>query len=179
MTATIGFLSVRRHADHGYFGGFLIVNRLARPLEFHCTLPVKPSRAQAVLYGPTIDDFVCGEQIAKALITKAKLKPELLICDSSACLALTHVSDVLALKLDLPQGVPVGGERLELPPETHSKLAPLATTDNHFSVLRESAVKPEHVESILDQLPEQFDFVEPFQRIIEALLEAHPIARAA
>ncbi len=52
---SLGFISVRHHAEHGYFGGYLIVNSLGRPLEFHCTLPVKPSRAQELLYGATLE----------------------------------------------------------------------------------------------------------------------------
>ena len=84
----LGFITVRHHVEHGYFGGYLILNQLGRPLEFHCTLPVKPSRAQSLLYGPTLDDFICGEQIAKALVTKAKLKPSLLLTDCSAVLPM-------------------------------------------------------------------------------------------
>ena len=85
MATAIGFLTVRRHHEHGYFGGYLLVNALARPLEFYCTMPIRPSRAQTLLYGLTIDDFVCGEQIAKALIAKAKLQPQLILTDSPRC----------------------------------------------------------------------------------------------
>ena len=77
MADLVGFLSVRYQPEHGFFGGYLIVNQLARPLEFHCTMPVRPSRSQELLYGSTLNDFVCGEQIAKALTQKAKLKPEI------------------------------------------------------------------------------------------------------
>jgi hypothetical protein len=44
-----------------------------RPLEFHCTEPVQPSRAQQILFGPTLRDFLCGEQIGGALLAKCKL----------------------------------------------------------------------------------------------------------
>lgn len=93
MATSLGFLSVRHHVDHGYFGGYLLVNHLGRPLEFHCTLPVKPTRAQTLLYGPTMDDFICGEQIAKALITKAKLSPSLVVTDTEAALSAALVSE--------------------------------------------------------------------------------------
>ena len=96
MTVSLGFLSVRRHPEHGYFGGYLITNQIARPLEFHCTMPVKPRRAQMLLYGPTMDAFVCGEQIAKALVGKAKVKPDIVLTDCAAVLALATVSDVAA-----------------------------------------------------------------------------------
>lgn len=179
MTVTIGFLSVRKHSEHGYFGGYLVLNRLARPLEFHCTLPVKPSRAQALLYGPTIDDFVCGEQIGKALIAKAKLKPDLLICDSSAALAVTLISDVIAVQLDRRHAEAAGSERLELPTSHQTSLKPLTARSHSFSVLSDSTLTEAQLDSILVNLSANFDLTEPFQRIVEALLEAHPIAKAA
>ena len=179
MTVTIGFLSVRKHADHGYFGGYLVLNRLARPLEFHCTLPVKPSRAQALLYGPTIDDFVCGEQIGKALVAKAKLKPDLLICDSSAALAVTLVSDVVAVQLDWRQVDSPASDRLELPKSHSASLKPLSARAQKFSVLSDSAITEPQLHSILEKLSANFDLTEQFQRVVEALLEAHPIAKAA
>ena len=92
MADLVGFLSVRHRVEHGYFGGYLIVNQLARPLEFHCTMPVRPSRSQELLYGKTLNDFVCGEQIAKALTQKAKLKPLLVLTDTPAALAVEIVN---------------------------------------------------------------------------------------
>ena len=57
----IGFLTVTEHAEHGLFGGYLILNVSGRPLEFHCTAPLKPSRAQEILYGPTLRPFLFGD----------------------------------------------------------------------------------------------------------------------
>ena len=51
----IGFLTVTRDLEQGLFGGYLLLNALGRPLEFHCTAPVRPNRAQEILYGPTLD----------------------------------------------------------------------------------------------------------------------------
>src|SRR5436190_17163786 len=83
---TFGYLSVINSAEHGYFGGYLIVGRLGRPLEFHCTAPVRPSRAQQILYGPTLEPFLLGEQIAGAMLDAAKLKPGLIIANCEATL---------------------------------------------------------------------------------------------
>jgi hypothetical protein len=58
---SFGFLSSVHTAEHGYFGGYLIVSELGRPLEFHCTSPVRPSRAQEILYGPTLQAYLLGE----------------------------------------------------------------------------------------------------------------------
>lgn len=179
MTANIGFLSVRVHAEHGYFGGYLIVNQLARPLEFHCTMPVKPSRAQALLYGPTIDDFVCGEQIGKALVTKAKVTPDLIITDSLAALAVTLVSDLMVVKLEAELVTSDAGENLRMPKSTNLDLQRLRGGDHDFVALASSRVTEKHLSHMLDQLSANFEITEPFQRITEALLEAHPIAKAA
>lgn len=50
-TIALGFLTVVEHKQHGLFGGYLVLNQVGRPLEFHCTAPVKPNRAQEILYG--------------------------------------------------------------------------------------------------------------------------------
>ena len=61
---TVGFLTVQSFADVGLIGGYLLLNPLGRPLEFHCTAPVRPNRAQEILYGPTLAPYLYGEQIA-------------------------------------------------------------------------------------------------------------------
>lgn len=178
MTAMLGFLTVRHHADHGYFGGYLIVNRIARPLEFHCTMPVKPSRAQALLYGPTIDDFVCGEQIAKALTTKAKLKPQLVLTDCSSVLAMSLVSELAVARLvhdELSQSV-ASGLRL---PQSNTGGANIRCHDGEFQVPEASKLTQDSLQSILDELSDNFELTEPFQRVSEALMEAHPTTKAA
>src|SRR5262245_49628291 len=78
---TFGYLSVVKSAEHGYFGGYLIVCGLGRPLEFHCTAPIRPSRAQQILYGPTLEPYLAGEQICGALLEIAKLKPTVILTD--------------------------------------------------------------------------------------------------
>src|SRR3982750_3366346 len=83
---TFGYLSVINSAEHGYFGGYLIVGPLGRPLEFHCTAPVRPSRAQPILYGPPLEPFLLGEQIAGAMLDAAKLKPRLILTNCEATL---------------------------------------------------------------------------------------------
>ena len=84
----IGFLTVVEHAQHGFFGGYLLLNANARPLEFHCTAPVKPNRAQEILYGPTLEPYLYGEQIGQTLIAKSQLTPLAVCTDLPAVLAV-------------------------------------------------------------------------------------------
>lgn len=174
----LGFVAVRHHSEHGYFGGYLILNQLGRPLEFHCTLPVKPSRAQALLYGPTLDDFICGEQIAKALVAKAKLKPTLLLTDCSSALAFEHVGDE---PIALVEVTATNENELHLrkPHAGSENLRSIGTSDLRCFVSSSSTVTKDLLSQIAPELAPNFDLTEPFQRIAEALLEAHPIAKAA
>lgn len=191
MLAKIGFLTVRRHAEYGYFGGYLVLNQLARPLEFHCTLPVKPSRAQAVLYGPTMEDFVCGEQIAKALIGRAKIAADLVVTDAPAVLAVSLVSKIAIVQLDIVASKSGtrqqndGGSRasestsLDLPNMSSIPVSPLTVGGHHFYLPESDRHQQETVQKSLKELGPAFDFCEPFERIVEALAEANPNTKAA
>ena len=86
--ATLGFLTVVEHAQHGLMGGYLLLNAAGRPLEFHCTAPLKPNRAQQILYGPTLEPYLYGEQIAEALVGKATVEPLLICTDARPVLAV-------------------------------------------------------------------------------------------
>jgi len=73
----LGFLTVLEHPQHGLFGGYLVLNAAAQPLEFHCTAPIKPNRAQEILYGPTLQSFLYGEQIGRTLLENPKSRQNL------------------------------------------------------------------------------------------------------
>ncbi len=179
---SLGFITVRLHPEYGYFGGLLLVNHLARPLEFHCTLPIKPSRAQSILYGPTLDDFLCGEQIARALSVKAKSTPFAFFTDTPAVLSMRNIASEPIVLVDpdretvshgeanslthRPQGAPRTYSRIEL---AGYSLAILEHCSDDFDLVR----------SFWQQNDPQVDLGEPFGRIAEALLEAHPTAKAA
>lgn len=68
----LGFLTAMGDPTRGVVGGFLVLNLVGRPTEFHCTAPVRPNRAQEILYGATLEGFLCGEQIARALVGRSK-----------------------------------------------------------------------------------------------------------
>jgi hypothetical protein len=84
----LGFLTVLEHAQHGLMGGYLVLNPAGRPLEFHCTTPVKPNRAQQILYGPTLEPYLFGEQIGKSLVAKSSLEPLVICTDLRPVMAL-------------------------------------------------------------------------------------------
>ncbi len=93
-TSAVGFLTAVEDEAGTVFGGFLILNAFGRPLEFHCTAPVTPTRAQQILYGPTLKPFLYGEYLGGALLAKAQMRPALVCTDQPATLAAQHVTDL-------------------------------------------------------------------------------------
>jgi hypothetical protein len=89
----IGFLTVAPSA-RGLVGGYLVLNAAARPLEFHCTAPVRANRAQEILYGPTLRPYLYGEQIGQTLLSRAKNQPLIVVTDVQDVLAARSFTDV-------------------------------------------------------------------------------------
>ncbi len=174
----IGFITVRKHPEHGYFGGLLIVNALGRPLEFHCSLPFKPSKSQLILYGPTLDEFICGEQIARTLIGKAKAALEVLFTDVQAALAVRNVTTepIACLDVDESEEAPTS---LERPAVSDDRLASFKLADCRLVLLRDYRDDESRIKRLWEEHRPQFELHEPFGRIAEALVEAHPSAKAA
>jgi hypothetical protein len=173
---TLGFLTIVENAEHGIFGGFLVLNSTGRPLEFHCTTPVKPNRAQEILYGPTLRPYLYGEQIAPTLISKASHTPGVVCTDlPDALVARAHVDPPLVLVLEkAEQENPAEAPRVIRLDSAHALSKNMATFDVGRQTL---AVAQEHVEdreTVLARLASlgEFDLCEPFARIREAIEEA-------
>ena len=81
-----GFLTAVDTPTHGLFGGYLVVDSLGRPLEFHCTAPVKVTRAQQILYGPTLHGHLHGQQIGGALLAESRIAPSVVLTDHDGML---------------------------------------------------------------------------------------------
>jgi hypothetical protein len=176
--SNLGFLTVRQHLELGYLGGLLLVNSLARPLEFHCTLPVKPTRAQSILYGPTLVDFLCGEQIARTLVSKAKLQPVIVFTDCSAVLSLRNVTEIPVCCVKSKANEAISKE-LIVPASQNAGIS-VGELNGHKIVVDGSHRNDwDFVVKRSQELLQQVDLLEPFTRIVEALQEAHPASKAA
>lgn len=155
--ATYGFLTTVDSGSHGVFGGYLLVDVLGRPLEFHCTAPVKVSRAQQILYGPTLAGHLHGRQIGGALLAEATCQPVVLLTDVEPML---HVRPHTPLPVALVR-------RCAEPP------APAADAELTFAgaVVVPPAGGPA-LATHLEALAAAVDLCEPFERIRAAIDEA-------
>ncbi len=149
----IGYLAVCEDDQQRFFGGLLLIDRIGRPLEFHCTAPIVPSRAHSILYGPTLADHVCGELIAPALLRHAKLTPQVVLTDRREVLPCRgELGCPLLLVVDLDEG--------EAKLQAHSE---------HPSDL-------ELLNRLWPSFAAHVDLTEPLTRIREALEEARKAA---
>ncbi len=177
----LGFLTVLEHEQLGLVGGYLILNAAGRPLEFHCTAPVKPNRAQQILFGPTLPAYLYGEQIGQTLLGKGSQTPVAVFTDVERVLTVRDFVE-LPVALVLPGEVPEGEQskpivasannwRVEAPNCLGSHLAQFVAGRNRLAV---SASRSADRDTILGRLEEiaAFDLAEPFERIREAVEEA-------
>jgi hypothetical protein len=186
---SIGFLTVAEYPEFGLFGGYLVLNRLGRPLEFHCTTPIKPSRAQQILYGPTLQPYLFGEQIGRTLVGSAKTEPLVVFTDREPALALRQFVEmpvVFVLDGETPPALgeePAGGDssgltrgertcRVDPAHPTMGHMATFHLGRNHLAVPTWAADDRQAVTTRLGNLAESFDLKEPFERIREAIEEA-------
>jgi hypothetical protein len=185
-THTIGFLTVVEHQQQGLVGGYLILNISGRPLEFHCTAPVKPNRAQQILFGPTLDAYLYGEQIGQTLVNKGSLEPLAICTDVELALSVRdYVAPPVALVLaaEVPTETPIATEpnsvwRVEPVHALPAHLTPFSLGRNRLAV---PPARDEDRTAIAERLQSlvNFDLSEPFSRIREAVEEAHKGNRAA
>jgi hypothetical protein len=180
----LGFLTVVEHDQHGFFGGYLLLNTNGRPLEFHCTAPVKPNRAQEILYGPTLEPYLFGEQIGQTLISKSATKPIGVCTDLAAVLAARdYVSLPVALvndRCDNTESTPAANDaprwRLD-PAHRQTQLVRFQLGRNHLVVPMNHDGDRVELSERLAPFADHFDLAEPFERIRGALEEAQRAGR--
>jgi hypothetical protein len=159
--ASFGFLTTLESPAHGLFGGYLVVDALGRPLEFHCTAPVKVSRAQQILYGSTLDAHLHGRQVGSALLAEGKAHPAVVLTDSEAMLSVRpHTSLPVAHVRRQDEGQPTTG--------LAGFTLGMVLVRPHAADLGRSA----DLENRLAALAAAVDLCEPFERIRAALDEA-------
>jgi hypothetical protein len=186
---TFGFLSTLESPDYGHFGGYLIVSPLGRPVEFHCTSPVRPSRAQEILYGPTLQPYLLGEQISGALLKAAKNRPSLILVDADAMLlARTLTSSPMALVAPRARTDANSLDSENDPARQFVAFARggVSQFDAHIEVGGYGLILPSGFEDErhtvaerATQLSQHVDLAEPFGRIQEAIREAQRISGRA
>ena len=167
---SLGFLTIVQE-NNGYLGGYLVTNLWGRPLEFRLSTAVQPNRIQQILYGGTLQAYICADLIGKTLIEKTTTTAQCIFADCEAVLDLR-------LHIDLPIAcLAIENSRLRAPdPGSTIKVDP--TTGRWKSPMLSHPRFPADVAAIrtlLERLDGVLDLAEPFVRIREAISEARKL----
>ena len=161
----VGFLTVL-HEPSGYLGGYLVTNAWGRPLEFRLSTAVQPNRVQQILYGGTLEPYICADLIGKTLVEKTGISVQLVATDCPMALDLRLRLDTPVVWLAPPGETPAG---------FGSPARPGSSSDGAVFA------HPRHPEDVpvirgfLDRLDGTLDLAEPFVRIREAISEARKL----
>jgi hypothetical protein len=147
--SNLGFLTILREGT-GYVGGYLVTNAWGRPLEFRLSSAVQPNRVQQVLYGDSLEPYICGDLLGKTLVDKTATPAHIILTDHAAALDVR-------LRLDIPVAL-VNPVNTANPLSSHPHFA------SDAAILRD----------VVSRLG-SFDFAEPFGRIREAIAEARKL----
>ena len=133
-----------------------------RPVEFHCSAPVKANRAQEILYGQTLREFVCCDQIGIALIGKVKSCLDVVLVDEQPLLSLAELTQIPVVCVNVLQDNDGQGSR---------ELDNLIESGDHQFTFR--GANQEQIEGLMKQFTTNLPATEPFERIRLAISEAH------
>ncbi len=155
----------------------MLLNSTGRPIEFHCTAPVQPSRTQKILYGATLKSYLYGEILGQTLLSQTQTEP-LFVC--------TNVVEVATVRQFVPYPMVVllskknvesaPSLRIDAPTPGQSVPAPLGMVavqlmNEPAAVLADHPGDHQLMNDHCTNLQENFDFHEPFERIRDAVEE--------
>ncbi|MCE9604522.1 MAG: hypothetical protein K8U03_06405 [Planctomycetia bacterium] len=171
--SAIGFYTVVSHEQHGLFGGFLLLNRTGRPLEFHCTAPIRPNRAQEILYGTSLESYLYGEAIGSTLLSKASCPIDFLCVETPAALAVREFCEApVALISRRGQTADTSLPLYRVDAAHERGLYHFDIGPHSAAVARRYADDAATLTERFPKLAENFDLEEPFVRIRGAIEEA-------
>ena len=167
--ATFGFLNVLELPALGYCGGLLVVSSIGRPLEFHCTTPVRPNRTQQIMYGQTYLSYLFSDQIGTALVDKIKQPPAIFVTQSPDLLPISEAVDAPVMLQPESNKTPFDGRGLKS----------ITVHDRECWYVNVPEQQIDRLEHHVLKFTSRLPLDEPFERIAQAIEEAHAVIRAA
>lgn len=184
-STNLAFLTIL-HEPMGYIGGCLATNAWGRPLEFRLTGPVQPNKVQQILYGESLEPYLCAELIGKTLVDKTATPVRVVITDHPAALELRHHLDVpvalyIAVERNSFRSKPSNGMNSVLQPSANldqPEMAASLSVQANLHCHRQFPGDVQPLRALAGQMP-TFDWGEPFLRIKEAIAEARKLGVAS
>lgn len=175
----IGFLLLEEAAELGYCGGYLVLNALGRPLEFHCAAPVRPNRGQRILFGESLRPYLLNEVIGPALWAKSTVKPQLLVVADYCAWQFAARASTPLVWIGATDPAPEATPLLSATSPSQAESPWRAVQVGQQTVWVPCGERAEaSVDLFLAPLAARLPLSEPFERIRQALAEAHALAES-
>ncbi|HHV80726.1 TPA: hypothetical protein GXX44_03445 [bacterium] len=165
----LGYITTRVFEGPAYLGGVLIVDKKGIPVEFKYIEPIKPSKLQTLLYGNTIDRYIRVESVGIPLINALEHKPVLLFVREEPFLEESKWSfPVISISRYKGDMLTSMGEYKELEDGGY-----IIQIDSGMPV--RARIEKKYLErlteiiSTLTEVGQNFDIMEPFSRLEEAI----------
>lgn len=165
----LGYITTRVFEGPVYLGGVLVVDKRGIPIEFKYVEPIKPSKLQTLLYGNTIDKYIRIESVGIPLIDALEHKPSILFVREEPFLEESKWSfPIISISRYKGSMLPNVGEYKELENDEY-----IIQIDSGMPlrVRLEKKYKERLTEivSFLIEVGQNFDMMEPFSRLEEAI----------
>jgi len=152
-----------------FLGGILQTDILGIPLDFKYVEPIKPTKLQRILYGKSLEHFINFELILKTLLSQLKEKV-LVFVDDPILFDFVDSEDVIFIgnfKIEVLNGTDLKDKKfVKLKDDENEYVFSLGTLAYRLKF----KTKPsEELLNLIERASENFDLLEPFSRLSEAL----------
>lgn len=167
MNKELFFLKLFNVNSEIFLGGLLKTDLLGIPVDFKYVEPIKPTKLQKILYGKSLEHFINFELISKNLLNE--------VSENS----LVFVDDLLIFEFHEKENVvflSLFKDKVELP-DKDQRIIEFKKNENEYLVmlgnlnyrLKFKAQPSEELQNLIIEATENFELLEPFSRISEAL----------
>jgi hypothetical protein len=172
---TAAFLSSCKFENDGVVRGAVLVTDVqTKPLEFRVTAPIRPTNFQKTLYGEILSEHILVELVTIPLLSALSKKPDIIV-----------VRDPLFLGANDKQDIPIvrvfkdGEARFS----SNNKTEQLSSIGGKYEPIlietsRTLEAKLPELRKQLQEIFSQRSLLEPFERIVTALQQAHSLKAA-
>ncbi|MEW6128658.1 MAG: hypothetical protein AB1757_16585 [Acidobacteriota bacterium] len=153
-------------------GAFLLTDLNTKPVEFRCTNPIRPTTLQTMLYGDILEQHMMVDLIGIPLVNSIKEHPSLILVREQSFLGIRPKIDLPIIQIASEESIPISmaddGSGNQLLHSKSGRFEPVVLmTHNKFTNDRE------HAKTILNEIIETHNLLEPFNRIETALEQVH------
>lgn len=158
INSLIAYLMIIQELEETYLGGIMVTDPYTIPVEFKYTEPLKPTGLQKILYGKSIEKFICVDVIARKLLQGLQENPRVVLIQEKILFSISAKAPVciLSTKNEAKQA---GND----PEELFS-----TDVENGYQLHARIKPAPDLVQWI-SRISKEVDILEPFNRLKEAL----------